>query len=66
MLTCRSEMKRATDSWVDPVVEAYKAGIDRTLLVEQLRRTPEERMRRIESLQHALLGLAEAGRRARR
>jgi hypothetical protein len=51
------------DDWVDPVIEAYKKGIDETLLVEQLRRTPEERMRRVEDLQHALLELAEAGRR---
>lgn len=29
----------------DPVVEAYKAGVDRTLLVENLRRTVEERLR---------------------
>ena len=29
---------------------------------EQLRRSPEERMRRIEDLQHALLELASAGR----
>ena len=46
--------------WVDPVIEAYKKGIDETLLIEQLRRTPEERMRRIEDLQHALIELARA------
>lgn len=49
-------------AWVDPVVEAYKPGIDQTLIVEQLRRTPEERMQRIEDLQHALLELARAAR----
>jgi hypothetical protein len=53
------------DSWVDPVVEAYKPGIDQTLIVEQLRRAPEERMRRIEDLQHALLEMAETTRRRR-
>lgn len=51
------------DDWVDPVIEEYKKGIDQSLLVEQLKRTPEERMRRVEDLQHALLELAEAGRR---
>jgi len=51
------------DEWVDPVIEAYKKGIDETLLVEQLRRTPEERMRRVEDLQHAIIELAEARRR---
>jgi hypothetical protein len=59
-------MKHPADSWVDPVVQAYKPGIDQTLLVEQLRRTPEERLRRIEDLQHALVELAEAARRERR
>ncbi len=51
------------DEWVDPVIEAYKRDVDETLLVEQLRRTPEERLRRVEELQHAILELAEARRR---
>ena len=55
-------MREDRDPWVNPVVEAYKAGIDETLVIEQLRRTPEERMRRIEELQHALLELASAAR----
>jgi hypothetical protein len=32
------------DQSVDPVIEAYKAGIDMTLIRENLRRTPEERL----------------------
>lgn len=28
----------------DPVVEAYKPGVDQTLLIEQLRKTPRERI----------------------
>ena len=52
------------DDWIDPVIEEYKKGVDQTLLDEQLKRTPEERLRRVEDLQHALLELAEAGRRA--
>jgi hypothetical protein len=55
-------MPEPDERWVDPVVEAYKAGIDWTLIEEQLRRSPEERMRRIEDLQHSLLELAAAGR----
>lgn len=55
-------MREPGEHWVDPVVEAYKAGVDRTLIEEQLRRSPEERMRRIEDLQHALLELAAARR----
>lgn len=60
-------MDDAESPWVDPVIEAYKKDIDQTLLTEQLRRTPEERMRRVEELQHALLELAAAaGRRVGR
>jgi hypothetical protein len=59
-------MAGTRDGWVDPVVEAYKPGIDQTLIDEQLRRTPEERLRRVEGLQHALLELAAAGRSRRR
>jgi len=51
-----------SERWVDRVVEAYKPGIDESLLTEQLRRTPEERMRRIEDLQHALDELAAGAR----
>ncbi len=57
---------RGPTPWVDPVVEAYKAGIDQTLVLEQLKRTPEERLRRIEDLQHAVLEMAEAARRRKR
>jgi hypothetical protein len=55
-------MPQRGEHWIDPVIEAYKGGVDRTLIEEQLRRTPEERMRRVEDLQHALLELAAARR----
>jgi hypothetical protein len=32
---------------VDPVIEAYKPGIDQTLLIENLRRSPERRMQNL-------------------
>lgn len=35
----------------DPVIEAYKMGIDRTLLREDLRRPVEERVRNLARLQ---------------
>lgn len=44
----------------DPVIEAYKAHVDRTLLRENLKRTPEERWRRFTQA----LQLAEEVRRA--
>lgn len=31
----------------DPVIDAYKGGIDRTLLRENLRLTPDERVRKM-------------------
>lgn len=35
----------------DPVVEAYKTHVDRTLLRENLKRTPDERLRDLVRLQ---------------
>jgi hypothetical protein len=58
----REQRERETDPWKDRVVEAYKPGVDVTLLVEQLRRTPEERMKRVEDMQHAVLELQRAAR----
>jgi len=43
-------------------VEAYKRGIDRTLLRENLRRTPEERLRRLADLYVFAAELRRAGR----
>jgi hypothetical protein len=34
----------------DPVIEAYKKDVDRTLLRENLKRTPEERL--IQAMKH--------------
>jgi hypothetical protein len=48
------------------VIDVYKDGIDRTLIRENLRRTPEERLRQLMALQEFAEELREAGRRARR
>jgi hypothetical protein len=50
----------------DPVIEAYKAGLDRTLLRESLRRTPEERLRALMELQRFAAELRRAGAALRR
>jgi hypothetical protein len=47
--------------WADPVVRAYKSGVDRTLLRENLRRTAEERFLRLEQLQAFAGELRRAG-----
>jgi hypothetical protein len=49
----------------DPVVEAYKKDVDRTLLRENLRKTPDERLRELVRLQAFADELARAGCAAR-
>jgi len=50
---------------IDPVVEAYKKGIDRTLIRENLKLTPEERLRNAMALARFADELREAGRKLR-
>jgi hypothetical protein len=49
----------------DPVVEAYKKDVDRTLLRENLRRTPEERLDNLAALQAFAAEVRRAGQEAR-
>ena len=49
------------DSTGDAVIDAFKRDVDRTLIRENLRKTPEQRLRALESLQR----LAEEVRQAR-
>lgn len=69
MTSNRSERRRGDTTgetpFVDPVVEAYKAGIDRTLLARNLRLTPEERLRQLMKLQRFAEELQRAGQAAR-
>ena len=55
-----------TDSWTDPVVEAYKQHVDRSLLRENLKLTPDERLRKLQALQEWAEELRRAGRSLRR
>lgn len=48
----------------DPVVEAYKKDVDRTLLRENLKLTVEERLRNLMRLQRFAEEMRQAGRRA--
>jgi hypothetical protein len=50
----------------DPVIEAYKKDIDRTLLRENLRRTPDELLRALMELQRFAEEPQWAGPAARR
>lgn len=49
----------------DPVIEAYKRDLDRTLLRANLRLSVEERLLRLMDLQRFAEELRDAGRRAR-
>ena len=53
------------DEASDPVVEAYKQHVDRTLLRENLKLTPEERLRKLQALLEWAEELRRAGRRLR-
>ena len=39
------------DNWRDPVIEAYKKDVDVTIIRENLRKTPEERLLALMELQ---------------
>ena len=46
----------------DPVIEAYKKDVDRTLLIENLKLTPAQRAQKLESFVEMLMELREATR----
>ncbi len=48
----------------DPVIEAYKKDVDRTLLRENLKRSVEERLRDLMRLQRFAEEWRQAGKRA--
>ena len=49
----------------DPVVEAYKKDVDRTLLRENLKLSPEERIRKLRDFVRTIRELQRAGRQQR-
>jgi len=49
----------------DLVIEAYKAGVDRTLLRENLKLTPQQRFDKFSGVMRNLMSLRAAGQRAR-
>jgi hypothetical protein len=57
-----SEKGERPAHWLDPIIEAYKKDVDRTLLRENLKLTPDQRLANLESM----LASAEEMRRAMR
>ena len=49
----------------DPVIEAFKKDIDRTLLRANLKLSPEERLRKMQSAVRGVRALREAYRKSR-
>jgi hypothetical protein len=47
----------------DPVIEAYKKDVDRTLIRENLKLTPDARLRKLQAFIDSLRELREAPRR---
>ncbi|HEX7708179.1 MAG TPA: hypothetical protein VF701_17085 [Thermoanaerobaculia bacterium] len=53
-------------SSIDEIIELYKNDVDRTLIRENLKLTPEERLLKLQQLQRWAEELRLAGRNARR
>jgi len=49
----------------DPVIEAYKKDVDRTLLIENLRLTPAQRAEKFQDFMNFLNEVRRAGRKMR-
>jgi hypothetical protein len=49
----------------DPVIEAYKKDVDRTLIRQNLKLTPTQRLQKLEEMQAWAIELRKAGKRAR-
>ena len=47
----------------DPVIDAYKKDVDRTLIRENLKLTPDSRLRKLQAFINSLQELREAPRR---
>ena len=52
------------EPWTDPVVAAYKRDVDRTLLRENLKLTPEERLLKLQDFVRFLAEVRAAGKNA--
>lgn len=55
----------APADFCDPVIEAYKKDVDRTLLRENLKLTVDQRFRQFESFMEYVHELREGGRKSR-
>jgi hypothetical protein len=56
----------STEQYRDPVIEAYKSGVDRTLIRENLKLTHQQRLEALQSWMRTIEALNQAGRDAKR
>lgn len=49
----------------DPVIDAYKKGVDRTLLREKLKLTPSQRVEKLQAFMRAFASIRGVARRSR-
>jgi hypothetical protein len=63
--TADNQAELAPADYYDPVIEAYKKDVDRTLLRENLRLTVQQRFEKFERFMECVYELREAGRKAR-
>jgi len=66
VVSLMSMREHTTEAELDPLVEAYKPGIDVTLIERNLRLTPEERLLQLMELQRFADELRRAGDSTRR
>lgn len=57
--------ERQNAEFVDPVIEVYKQGIDRTLIRENLRLTPQQRLERLQALMRGIDAMNRVARTVR-
>jgi hypothetical protein len=62
---CPMSMDPRPSTVPDPLIEAYKRHVDRTLLIENLKLSIDERLLRLIELQRFAAELHRAGREAR-
>ena len=63
MYTRRVGANRLDDFPPDPVIESYKKDVDRTLLRENLKLTPQQRLEKLQDFVKFLEGIRGAARR---
>lgn len=62
----RERYRRGIRSGVDEIIELYKKDVDQTLLIENLRLTPEQRFEKFARVMEGVMELRRAGAEARR